>query len=303
MIRFVPKIERAMKTLDPKLLATITATHRRMTEALSEIAKPIAFDLPVHPFPEIEGIAVAVKSIVPDYRGSFADIARPLAWLEPYFAQMTIGMRQSSALTKAGWLPHATLPIGIVDEHLDDPQRLSNTLEGYYRQNWPQVCEKLHARVQSYSIEDEARACYGEIVDAHGYSLYRMVCPKVFTEIERVVRAELYGDDLSITITSQQRLQKFASELDPDVIDLREFFHLEIFKKFTEHSYAHVKTKQAREQISLDAVPNRHAALHGIVPYNSFKSSLNAIFLLDYVFQVITAFKQEKARVANCPAQ
>src|SRR5712672_3089410 len=45
MIQFVPKIERAMKTLDPKLLATITATHRRMTEALAEIAKPIAFDL------------------------------------------------------------------------------------------------------------------------------------------------------------------------------------------------------------------------------------------------------------------
>jgi hypothetical protein len=46
----------------------------------------------------------------------------------------------------------------------------------------------------------------------------------------------------------------------------------------------------------MDAVRNRHAALHGIVTYNSFKNSLNAIFLADYVFQVIHAFKQAQVR-------
>jgi hypothetical protein len=41
---------------------------------------------------------------------------------------------------------------------------------------------------------------------------------------------------------------------------------------------------------------NRHAALHGIVPYSSFKSSLNAIFLINYVFQIVTAFKLRATR-------
>jgi hypothetical protein len=47
-----------------------------------------------------------------------------------------------------------------------------------------------------------------------------------------------------------------------------------------------VRTDEARKQIRLDAVPNRHAALHGIVPYSSFKSSLNAIFLIDSARQI-----------------
>jgi hypothetical protein len=38
-------------------------------------------------------------------------------------------------------------------------------------------------------------------------------------------------------------------------------------------------------------VPNRHAAIHGLIVYNSFWHSLNAIFIADYAFQIIAAVK------------
>jgi hypothetical protein len=44
-------------------------------------------------------------------------------------------------------------------------------------------------------------------------------------------------------------------------------------------------------KISGDSIPNRHAAIHGYVSYDSAQSSLNAIFITDYIFQVIQAAK------------
>jgi len=45
-------------------------------------------------------------------------------------------------------------------------------------------------------------------------------------------------------------------------------------------------------RMEADPVPNRHAALHGIIVYRSFKNSLNAIFMTDYIFQVVDAVKK-----------
>ena len=44
-----------------------------------------------------------------------------------------------------------------------------------------------------------------------------------------------------------------------------------------------------------DAVPNRHAAVHGLVVYRSFKNSLNTLFMTDYVFQIVNAVKKRMA--------
>jgi hypothetical protein len=46
-----------------------------------------------------------------------------------------------------------------------------------------------------------------------------------------------------------------------------------------------------RAKLESDPVPNRHAAIHGLIVYNSFWHSLNVIFMTDYAFQVVTALK------------
>jgi hypothetical protein len=125
------------------------------------------------------------------------------------------------------------------------------------------------------------------------------VCRSLFPEIERVTRAELHNNDISARITSQKKLQELAGETPIDQADQHGLFGLELFRKLTEHSYVQVENERAREQMKRDTVPNRHAALHGIVTYSSFKNSLNAIFLTDYVFQIINAFKREQLRATR----
>ena len=292
-----------MKELQPEFFAEINAIHRQMADAFSFAAqwqKQLEFIRPLVQLPSFESIMPICSMITPDFAASIADPLKPLASLQPYLTQMTTGMAQSRALAEAGWLPHATIPMDVVNHNLDDPQGLSDSLEKYYRENWPLVRDKLVARVQSYLIDDEAKAAFGETLEAHGHSLYRLVCPSVFPEIERVARAELHGNDPSIPITSQKILQELAGETPIDEVDPHGILGLELFKKLTEHSYARVENELTRERMRRDAVPNRHATLHGIVTYSSFKSSLNAIFLADYVFQIINAFKRERLRASEC---
>jgi hypothetical protein len=292
-----------MKELRPEFLAEISAIQLQMTDALGSVAhwqKQFESLRPLIQLPSLENVLPVYKVIMPDFAGAIADVIRPLDSMQPYLKQMTVGMAQSRALAGAGWLPHATLPMDVVNQNLDDPEGLSDSLEKYYRENWSLVRDKLVARVQSYLIDDEAKAAFRETLEAHGHSLYRLVCRSVFPEIERVARAELHDNDLSIRITSQKMLQELAGETPVDEVDPHGFLGLELFKKLTGHSYAQVENEQAREQMRMDAVPNRHAALHGIVTYSSFKNSLNAIFLADYVFQIINAFRRERLRTSEC---
>lgn len=40
--------------------------------------------------------------------------------------------------------------------------------------------------------------------------------------------------------------------------------------------------------------PNRHAALHGFLPYDTAKNSINMLVMADFLFQVICALKAQQ---------
>ena len=60
------------------------------------------------------------------------------------------------------------------------------------------------------------------------------------------------------------------------------------------HLYEHIDDENDRSKFAESPIPNRHATVHGLVPYASEKSSLNSIFLADFVFLMITQIKKEK---------
>ncbi len=60
------------------------------------------------------------------------------------------------------------------------------------------------------------------------------------------------------------------------------------------HLYKRIDNENDRSMFEESPIPNRHAAVHGLVPYASEKSSLNSIFLADFVFLMITQTKKRK---------
>ena len=136
-----------------------------------------------------------------------------------------------------------------------------------------------------------AKATFGEALHSHEAGFYRSVCHVLMPEIERVSRAELHGDRLD-RITSQPLLRELAGQLPISAVEPDGFLGLNLFHRLSEHLYEHVDDEGRRRRFAGDPVPNRHAAVHGLVVYSTMQNSLNAVFMADFIFQVISLLKR-----------
>lgn len=197
--------------------------------------------------------------------------------------------RSSRALEKAGWLPHYTTPFEKIDEADGDEEKLRDLLSNYYRENWLDVRKQLESHLDNYSVDDEAKDTFREALDAHQGGFYRCTCRVLLPEIERAARVELHQDTLD-SITSQKDLRTLAGELPPVLTEPRGYYSVALYRYLDRHIYKHVNDEN-RAEFANDAVPNRHAAVHGYLSYRTAQNSLNTIFLTEYVFQVISVVK------------
>ncbi|MGO9134378.1 MAG: hypothetical protein ACLP8A_10075 [Methylovirgula sp.] len=212
---------------------------------------------------------------------------------------------------QSGWVPHGTLPAHLIEQSNSDPKLFTDLVDAYYEEKWPSVRREIEARVASYPIDDEAMAAFTEALAAHEAGLYRMVPRGLFPEIERVARTELYGGVLG-TIPSpdgkyqwqvwHHLIQSAGEKLSLSDMDPHLFNAFRLFEFFSEHIYTQVKSLEDQKRFAADPVPNRHAALHGLVPYRSSKNSLNAIFMAEYLLHVICLLKEARSHDGTEPA-
>ena len=222
----------------------------------------------------------------------------------------------SKVLHDAGWLPHYTTPLLIVEECSGDACAVRDRLNQHYEQNWSSVRMTIESKIDEFDIDDEAKATFREALDAHGFGLYRSVCRLLFPEIERVYRTELFQrrtgpgkyNEMVSKLVEDRTLEEF---LPGGWLDFDYFGHLTAAVRrsaairrcsgdtFDERIFGLFRTVDSEDlqRVEQDAVPNRHAAMHGYVSYSSRQNSLNAIFVADYVFRIIGSFKSTKSEV------
>jgi hypothetical protein len=196
--------------------------------------------------------------------------------------------RRQEALDRIGLLPHPSTPFALLDDQADD-DALKAALEQHYRDNWSDISAEIQERALNFAVDDEAKAALVEALEAHQNGHYRSVCRLLLPEIERVARVELLGNGVGSVrvdkVIGQPAGQLVIGETNPPGL-----YALGLFKRLTEHLYVKVDEKN-RAKLETDPVPNRHAAIHGVVVYNTIWHSLNVIFMTDYTFQVVTALK------------
>ena len=169
----------------------------------------------------------------------------------------------------------------------------------YYQDRWLQVHQGIESRLMQYDVNEESKATFSEVLDAHGAGLYRCVCPTLMLAIERVSRVDLHGGTFA-PITSQQVLIAVVEQLPISSVEPRGFYGLALCKRLSDHLYERCLDARARERFARDPVPNRHAAVHGHVAYSSMQHSLNMIFMAEFIFHVIGLSKRsEAARASN----
>ena len=282
-------------------------TVRSLAKGLAALARDF------EPFQKrIQETAVLLQPITETLAG-LATVAAP-------FVQAAArGMERwdtAACLLKRGWVPNHTTPFDLIAECGDDDTRLQTSLLAYYTDNWPEVRARLESRVSSLDIDDEAKATFREALDAHEGGLYRCVSRLLFPEFERVFRGALFEGR-----AGPIQYHEFVTKLTGDAanLELADFLtagiqDMVLFKYLTEgvrnsdasgnHSgCAALKYEPGLavgvndtnlERAKQSPIPTRHAVAHGLVPYSSKQSSLNAIFVADYVFSVVSRALRNK---------
>ena len=196
----------------------------------------------------------------------------------PYLKAFDEWNRKVDTLNEVGWLPYGSASLLRGEECGDDLALLDIRLSDYYRDRWKEIRDDMESRLAGYHIDDEARETFREALLAHEARLYRCVCRVLFPEIERMIGAGRGG--------SEQMLKDLTETRDLADFAFRERFGYVLFVRLVNHAYKQVAEGE-REKFERDPVPNRHAAMHGLVPYSTHKNSMNMLILTNYAFSVL----------------
>ena len=267
----------------------------------------------VRPFPDSDDFANGFKKWLVNLKAVFDEVdqrleplimglqrrAEAAAPIISEFKKWDVG---SEVLGKAGWLPHHTMPFDDIADYGEDIEAARSGLLDYYKSNWTDVRSEVESRWSGYKIDAEAKATFREALDAHESGLYRCVCRVLFPEIERVFRTKLFDRKIG-PIPYQQFVKKLLDDKDIEDFVLEGLYDLSIFGHLTKAIttedasgsdkliyglFQGVKNEADRDRLNKDPIPNRHAAIHGLVVYSSQQNSLNAIFMADYIFRIVT---------------
>lgn len=222
------------------------------------------------------------------------------------FKEIGANINRSKRIEASGWLPHYTTPFSLIRDDMA-VEEIAVVIEKHYKENWCDIEAAFVERLEKIALDDEAKATFIEALTAHRHGLYRSVPRTLFPEIERVACKELYdgsrkykkenpkgGKPHELSITSLPDFAETVGELPVgDVMTID--YGVALFMKLEEHLYKGVKQPEEIAKAAADAVPNRHAALHGIISYSTLQSSINALIMTDFIFHVISQIRLRSA--------
>ena len=149
---------------------------------------------------------------------------------------------------------------------------------------WAGIRADIESRLNDYHIDDEAKDTFRVALSAHEHGNYRCVCRVLFPEIERVIRVNLFNGAGSVR--TNEMLEKLIDDRPLEDFISKEAFGLVLFGRLVKHLCEQVSDEE-RGKFEQNFVPNRHAAIHGLMSYSTHKHSMNMIIMADYIFQIL----------------
>lgn len=215
-----------------------------------------------------------------------------LASFQRVIAEVFKSGTRNKLILAAGWLPHASTGIG--PDELPEAEGLRERIEQHYRENWGTISEELTASLGDLLIDEEAKACFREALDAHGHGFYRCVVRTLLPEIERVARV-YFGVPVDHGLPRDKkaisRLKDALGDLPLSVLGGANGSRTASLGKFLQGVYRNINSPEDVEKARADHIPNRHASIHGIVSYGSYQHSINAITMTQLVFALLTEYQ------------
>lgn len=216
----------------------------------------------------------------------------------PHIEKLFRHHRIERQFSSAGWLPYYSELIERVEEHQGDAISLNDMISAYYREHWAEIRSGIEDRMETYEIDEEAKETIREVFSAHESGNYRSVCRTLFPELERMIKRSFFDD--AGRVRTADMVRKLADQLAVGEALSREGFCLVTIGRHVKHMYAQVDDEE-RYRFEQSSIPNRHAALHGLVSYSTHKHSMNMIIMADYLLQILPPKAAKLRRMATMP--
>ena len=205
--------------------------------------------------------------------------------------QLASGLLVSFAIADAseasGWLPYHTVPFEqFFNARGGGREAIADRVDAYYRAHGMDIVRDIDSAMATYDVDTEAKATLDEALKAHELGLYRACCRVLLPELERVLQED-WLQTKGVQALSQKALITKANQYHLDDF-VWEGGDLVLFGKIFKHLFVKFDT------LTADPTPNRYAATHGWEVYKSERDSLNTIICADYIYRMVTSFKQRK---------
>ena len=261
-------------TIFPSLFGGITQQLSKTLAALD--SSPMISTQPLFDFDSVfHGITSGFQQLLESVVLPFPSLVHPKAQLA----------------ASLGWVVHHTLPAHVLEDVAEHD--LDDAIMTHYEQRWVEVRAKIERDTNGYLVDQDSKDTMIQALSAHEHGLYRLVPRTLVAEIERAARTQLnnkivgQGLDIKGMILGEVGDLPVSSFHDISLGAIQ-------YETLKNHLYERINDENDRSQFAQSAIPNRHATVHGLIPYASEKSSLNSIFLTDFVFLAITQIKKKK---------
>lgn len=273
---------RAIRAIDPNLLSAFAELRKRLIDQT----------------PQFQESLTKLAAVI---NNSFKTIQFAIPAISEVFSKIAEQEKYSKLLADTGWLPHAVIPFEKVEFELKAGRDVSVFMSDLMADDWPRISREFETRVSAYNIDPDAKAAFSESLIVHGIGGFRSVPRLLFPEFERLGADEFHNGQHQ-KIASLRELRKAFRCLPAGAI-----FQFEngysIWRKIEQHVYERCESAEQIKAAKSDPVPNRHACLHGIVTYDSMKSSYNSIVLADLFFHLIDRLKFYSTEVGDEDSQ
>jgi len=261
----IPKIDISIPNTGGDLRALTAGLNKRfegLDQMITRLRRSLAFDL--------DPIRQTLQALQKD--------------LAPFLEELNRHSAARATLREAGLLPHATTPWEAFSEETSGD--FPDICRAHYRDNWGEVERQITAELADYMVSSSARLSLEDALACHRAGLYRSAVLTLLPSVEMEFRRtfEISPGDPAASLIELRGTIKMA----PAQYITSHVAPFDLFRILDTHLYATVKTPEALRRFEGDPIPNRHAAIHGLIEYADELHSLNTIIMADYVFFLIS---------------
>ena len=196
------------------------------------------------------------------------------------------------ACAHSGFLPYRTVPFDeFYRESKGNYELFSSLVSNYYESQQKDILQDIESRLETLEYVDaDRKETLREAIMAHRCGLFRLTARALLPDIERIILEDWMGMDrqkpgkLSDKMICKIVKNKRLKDVTPASI-----YDFRLFGCLVDVLY---KNGGKLKEFEGEDLPNRHAALHGWLPYSSKEYSLNTIVFADYILRLVPVLKE-----------